>query len=149
MRRVVLIVVVVVLCVVFFGGIAIGLSHSSDKTTHQSWTDTLGNVLVQPAQPSDLSPSAASCLQGSLLVAMAGSPCSYGLKAGFLGHKVTLNVVSAGPLGTQVTMNQPNILTESKTLVTGQEASFNYQKDRSTLTVQCLGFAGTCQLKLG
>jgi len=146
--RLLLIGVLVLLCVLFAAGIGLGFTQSQDQTLNPDWTQSLGNVLIQPAHPGDLSPSSPTCMQGDLLTATGGI-CSYGLKAGFLGRKVRLKLRSAGVLGILVTLEQPDVGKQTKRLlVVGQEATLNYQKEASELRVQCLDPAPPCRLHL-
>jgi len=146
--RLLLIIGLMALCLLFAAGIGLGFTQSQDQTLNPDWTQSLGNVLIQPAHPGDLSPSSPTCMQGDLLTATGGI-CSYGLKAGFLGRKVRLKLRSAGVLGILVTLEQPDVGKQTKRLlVVGQEATLNYQKEGSELRVQCLDPTPPCRLHL-
>ena len=145
--RFLLIGALVVLCILFFAGVGIGFTQPSNGGLDADWTKSLGNVLIQPAQPGDLSPSPAICLHGTALTA-TGSTCSYALKAGFLGRKIQLQLVQAGLLGVLVTLEQPDVGKQTKRLLAaGADASLNYQKQGSNLRVQCLD-GTSCKLQL-
>ncbi len=146
--RVLLIGALVLLCLLFAAGIGLGFTHAEDQSLNPDWTKSIGDVLIQPAQPGDLSPSSAACLQGDVLI-VSGGTCSYGLNSGFLGRKVRLKLRSAGILGVLVTLEQPDVGKQTKLLrMPGQEATLNYQKEGSELRIQCLDPAQPCRLQL-
>ena len=151
--RVLLVALVLVIAVVYVLGVGLGVRDQGDQSFANDWISSIGDFVVQPAHPGDLSPSPPSCRQGQDLVVTVALPCTYHLQSGFDGRRVRIRFAdgSAPGVTAAITLTQPGIPAGTRQLTPGADpVSLIYQKQGSSLAVGCLGLPTTavCRLRL-
>jgi hypothetical protein len=129
--------VLAVVVLLYVVATAAGGRQGSGSPSGGDLPQTLGRVLVVPAQGGDVVAATPGCRQGAALAVPAGQVCVYRLRSGFLAKRLRLRLMAGGPLVAVLVQPKPKV-TDTETLDGGHAGvDLVYRQDGSTLTLTC------------